>query len=63
MAYDRAWRAITPLTLATVDPKEFDVAALHLQFHLRPLLRLPHRDKQDTVTLNVPLTSFVFHRD
>ena len=42
----RAWRrVVTPLTLATVDPKEVHVAGRDLQLRLRPLLRLPHRDK------------------
>ena len=36
----RAWRVITPLTLVTVDPKEVDVASLHLEFSLCPLLHL-----------------------
>ena len=58
----RAWRVVTPLALlATVDPEEVDVASRHFQLRLSPLLRLPHRDKHDTVALHVPLTPFVFH--
>jgi len=48
----RAWRVVTPLALlATVDPEEVDVASRHFQLRLSPLLRLPHRDKHDTVAL------------
>ena len=38
----RAWRAVTPLALllATIDPKEVNIAALHLHFRLSPLLLL-----------------------
>ena len=52
----RAWRVITPLTLATVDPIEVDVASHHLQFRLCLLLRLPCCYYHDTVALHVPLT-------
>ena len=38
----RAWRVVTPLALATVNPKEVNVASLHLHFRLRALLSLLH---------------------
>ncbi len=57
----RAWRVVTPLALATVDPKEVDVASPDLQLRLRPLLRLLDRDNHDTIALHFILTSFVFY--
>ena len=61
LATRRAWRAVTPLALATVDPEEVDVASRHFQFRLRPLLRLLHCHDHDTVALHVPHTSFIPH--
>ena len=55
------WVAVTPLALATIDPKEVHVAVLHLQLHLRLLLCLPHRHDHDSVALHVPITSFIPH--
>ena len=56
----RAWRVVTPLALATVDPEEVNVASLHLH-HLRALLSLLHCHEHNAVTLHVPLTIFSLH--
>ncbi len=53
------WRVV--LALAAVKPNEVKVVTLHLQFCLGLLLRLLHRDEQDTSALHLPLTFLVLH--